>query len=1181
MSEKRDGSIVIDTELDSSGFEKGSNKLQNSINGVTSIVNSLGENMRSVFFQGIRDLGNLRDTGRLLVPSFEELGSTLRTALKINMIQPAIAFRAFRDILGGALGIAKKFGTTIRSAAGKILSFRNAAHVTGDTVKRLTGALTSFRTLLVQKVKNAFISTMSKEIETAMRQFAKYNSEFNTAMTKIQTMGNTVAGNVATLFANLITAVEPVATKILSMINTLITTINAMVSLISGKSTYSVATAGAQDYASAADKAAKTQKKWNNELYGFDELNRQQKKEDTETDTGTNKTTPFSWTEMPLKTNLKDIDWGKLGYDLAERLADALDKIPWDKIKKVAENIGEKTAEFLNGVFSNLHLAESIGKTIGEALNTALKLALGFLRKFDFSQFGKWLGTAFNSLVDTFDFDDLAEAIKRAANGIIEALKSFFSTISEKSKDLGKGLGKVFNSIFSGIDFPSLSRMILQAIHDINQIIAGLNETIDWDKAARNLYAGINILARGMLMDKNRVLHDVWAENGREVGKLIGGFVHYLCEVINNVHWEDIGSGIARWFNNALKGIKPEDFGGIISGLINGVFRLIKGNIETFEWESLADWLSSAINHTINNIRWSEIGNTIGELFKTTLGALHRAISAVDWVGLGKGVGQFLIGIDWDGVLKNVALVIWDAAKAAIEVIVGMLTNLTPSMVLEGIARVIAVLAGALAVESLLLPLITAIGAALAKIIAVIVATIAGWPALIIAALAVGLVLLIKWLRNGGMEVVASFFEGIKEKMKNAAQWLKEHIVDPVINTVKKFFGISSPSTVFAAIGKDLIAGLYNGIKEAWQTISDFFKNALSGIQEIFTSVWDTIKDTITKTWEKASSAILKGWKELKKSLKKVEWEEVGEKLVNGIKNGVSAVWDAMANKVFGAWDKLYGNFKDVDWQNVGKKLVGDIKEGVRSVWQTVAQKIYNAWIKLKSSFNNVKWDTIGHNMVVGMMNGMSGMWNTLINKVVGYANDLISRIKSAFGISSPSKVFAEIGEYLDKGLEQGITDGQKGVLKTASNIAEAVTDGMTPDDPRVQLTIDSVTTNLQSVISGLSDIASTFKTIADTLVSVGGFQIPQIAAGTIVPYKTKVDGSGNAETVDNDSIMNMLTMLLSEMQNQTQAIRSSGEDQTGSVKVVIDGHEVFSVVVDENNKMIKQKGFSPLVSRI
>ena len=154
--------------------------------------------------------------------------------------------------------------------------------------------------------------------------------------------------------------------------------------------------------------------------------------------------------------------------------------------------------------------------------------------------------------------------------------------------------------------------------------------------------------------------------------------------------------------------------------------------------------------------------------------------------------------------------------------------------------------------------------------------------------------------------------------------------------------------------------------------------------------------------------------------------------------------------------------------------------------------------------------------------------------------------------------------------------DGQKGLLGTATQLANAVTNGMTPDSPDVEMSADAVVGGMQAVISGLSEIAVMFKTIADTLTAAGGFRMPQIAEGTVVPYRTKVDDRTPSED-DSEAVAGYLTSILSELQAMVKNAQNGGANRTIVLPVNINGHEVFQIIVDENNRAIQQRGSSPL----
>ena len=259
-----DGSLIIDTELDSSGFEKGSKELMSALSGIGDSVNQAGENMKSAFTSGTNSansaIDTLRENGYSLSAPFEKLGGILSGALYVSMTKVAIAGKAIHTVLSGAAAIFGSIGSKVKDVASKMLNFGNNTNSAADTVKRLTGALTSFRTLLVQKVKNSFISLITQDIQTAMKAFSRYSSSFNTAMSRIQTYGSQVAGSIGTLFANLITYLEPIVTRVLQITNTLVTAAGKLFAAFTGKSTVSVAKAADKDYSGqTAEAKAKAQ----------------------------------------------------------------------------------------------------------------------------------------------------------------------------------------------------------------------------------------------------------------------------------------------------------------------------------------------------------------------------------------------------------------------------------------------------------------------------------------------------------------------------------------------------------------------------------------------------------------------------------------------------------------------------------------------------------------------------------------------------------------------------------------------------------------------------------------------------------------------------------------------------------------------------------------------------------
>lgn len=154
-----------------------------------------------------------------------------------------------------------------------------------------------------------------------------------------------------------------------------------------------------------------------------------------------------------------------------------------------------------------------------------------------------------------------------------------------------------------------------------------------------------------------------------------------------------------------------------------------------------------------------------------------------------------------------------------------------------------------------------------------------------------------------GKQIVLGLIKGIVSMMQFIGGLLKENLVDPVINAVKKLFGIHSPSTVFAEIGMQLINGLLQGISDTWGVIADFFHETVDSVGSFFDGLW-----------EKVASGAVAAW--------------------DGIKSAFKSVPEWFQGKFRDAWQKV----KDVF--STGGRIWSGIKEGIENTFRTVVNAI-------------------------------------------------------------------------------------------------------------------------------------------------------------------------------------------------------------------------------------------------
>lgn len=130
----------------------------------------------------------------------------------------------------------------------------------------------------------------------------------------------------------------------------------------------------------------------------------------------------------------------------------------------------------------------------------------------------------------------------------------------------------------------------------------------------------------------------------------------------------------------------------------------------------------------------------------------------------------------------------------------------------------------------------------------------------------------------------------------------------------------------------------------------------------------------------------------------------------------------------------------------------------------------------------------IGKNIVSGLWRGIQAMASWITSKVKSFFSGIVSSAKRVLGISSPSKVFAGIGENMGQGVGVGFVDAMSDVEK---EINDAIPQSVDVDPIRV--------------LSGLTETVNlnpgteTLSAKVDTLLGVVREYLPQLATMQMV----------------------------------------------------------------------------------
>jgi hypothetical protein len=220
-------------------------------------------------------------------------------------------------------------------------------------------------------------------------------------------------------------------------------------------------------------------------------------------------------------------------------------------------------------------------------------------------------------------------------------------------------------------------------------------------------------------------------------------------------------------------------------------------------------------------------------------------------------------------------------------------------------------------------------------------------------------------------------------------------------------------------IGILTITGFIKGITEqipnlvstAWEFILAFINGISDGV--------DKYAVELKKAIDKLATAIINGFCTILgiKSPSKV-FDGFGVNIVQGLINGITG----MASK---AWDAI-------------TKVATDIIEGAKSTITSGLAKAREAIEKFKQSFINV-----GSNLINAIKTGMEKAKDKLVSGAKAVGDTIIDAVKKVFKIKSPSRVFMEIGKFLDEGLAVGMDEYAYKAVDSSEELAYETTDSI------------------------------------------------------------------------------------------------------------------------------------------
>ena len=261
-------------------------------------------------------------------------------------------------------------------------------------------------------------------------------------------------------------------------------------------------------------------------------------------------------------------------------------------------------------------------------------------------------------------------------------------------------------------------------------------------------------------------------------------------------------------------------------------------------------------------------------------------------------------------------------------------------------------------------------------------------------------------LRELGGSIVSGLIEGIKSSYES----LKEDFnsfVNGFVQGFKDALGIHSPSTVFAEIGNNVVAGLMNGL--------GFFTNVLGTVKEWGGNIIEWFnkgEDTknVVDSFKGTAESLVAGFKDTL-TTKYIDSRSAVTSWASGVKQWFSEI--ASPNVFAQVAVSIVNGFKDSIINQYGT---------VKSAMAEFGNAVIDAFERPNGRRSIVtEFEIIGTNVIEGFIEGTSSLWDEAERVIRAFAENIIDSAKDELDEHSPSRIFKEIGAYTVQGFNIGV----------------------------------------------------------------------------------------------------------------------------------------------------------------
>ena len=210
----------------------------------------------------------------------------------------------------------------------------------------------------------------------------------------------------------------------------------------------------------------------------------------------------------------------------------------------------------------------------------------------------------------------------------------------------------------------------------------------------------------------------------------------------------------------------------------------------------------------------------------------------------------------------------------------------------------------------------------------------------------------------------------------------------------------------------------------------------------------------------------------------------------------------------------------------------------------------------------------VGGNLISGLWQGITGAAGAVWNGICDFGSSIVNGFCDFFGIHSPSRVMAGIGEYLSLGLAQGITDETDSVvqgvqdvsdtaLSTMMDLAQRVGDIASDDfeyEPSIQPVVDM--SDVQNGVDWLNDTLFQNGTVALNAERTAGLAANVVCRAEVTKAQQEEANKADPKANPNADIVSSVEALGEHIDSIARAV--------ANMKVQMNGRKLVGEIIND-----------------